>query len=56
MDALYPPPGKWLKTVFPARTNHSTKDKRTEALWTNYDPVEITRQRPGVNGRLFQDT
>ncbi len=38
MDMLYPPP-KWVKTVSPAKTIHSTKDKRTEALWTNYNPL-----------------
>lgn len=37
MNALYPPP-KWLKHVAPPRTIHTTKDERTEILWTNYDP------------------
>ncbi len=55
MDSLYPP-GKWWKTVAPARTNHSTKDKRTEALWTNYDPADIGNRKRGADGRLFQDT
>ncbi len=55
MDSLYPP-GKWWKIVAPARTNHSTKDKRTEALWTNYNPADITNRKPGANGRLFLDT
>jgi DNA adenine methylase len=39
MDKLYPAP-KWIKTITSARTIHSTKDKRVEALWTNYDPLE----------------
>jgi DNA adenine methylase len=39
MDELYPAP-KWTKTVAPEKTIHSTKDKRTEALWTNYDPLQ----------------
>jgi DNA adenine methylase len=38
MDELYPPP-RWRKTVSPAKTIHSTKGRRAEALWTNYDPT-----------------
>lgn len=38
MDELYPP-SKWVKHVAPEKTIHSTKGKRVEALWTNYDPV-----------------
>jgi DNA adenine methylase len=37
IDELYPPP-HWRKAVSPARTIHSTKGKRAEALWMNYDP------------------
>jgi DNA adenine methylase len=37
MDELYSVP-KWTKHVAPEKTIHSTKDKRTEALWTNFDP------------------
>lgn len=37
MDELYPAPN-WIKTVAPEKTIHSTKGKRVEALWTNYDP------------------
>lgn len=40
MDRLYPAP-RWVKTTSAERTIHSTKDKRSEALWTNYDPREI---------------
>ena len=36
MDEWYRAP-KWLKHVSPARTIHSTKDKRAEVLWTNYE-------------------
>jgi DNA adenine methylase len=36
MDQLYPAP-KWRKHISPAKTIHSTKDKRVEVLWTNYD-------------------
>ncbi|GIV93012.1 DNA adenine methylase [Chloroflexus sp.] len=38
MNELYSPP-KWIKHVGPTRTIHSTKDQRTEFLWTNYDPI-----------------
>ncbi len=40
MDQLYPAP-KWIKTTSLEKTIHSTKDKRSEALWTNYDPCEV---------------
>jgi DNA adenine methylase len=43
LGALYAPP-KWRKFKSPARTNHSTKGKRTEVLWTNFDPQEQKRQ------------
>lgn len=39
MNELYPEP-RWSKNVGPSRTIHSTKGKRTEVLWTNYDPQE----------------
>jgi DNA adenine methylase len=39
MDQLYPA-SRWHKIVGPERTIHSTKDKRTEVLWTNYDPFK----------------
>lgn len=39
MDELYPSK-RWQKIIGPAKTNHSTKDKRTEVLWVNYDPQE----------------
>lgn len=37
MDELYKP-DSWFKTLGPDRTIHSTKGKRVEVLWTNYDP------------------
>lgn len=40
MDELYPAP-KWSKCVAPEKTNHATKGKRVEVLWTNYDPEEL---------------
>ena len=42
MNRLYPSK-KWIKTKGPKKTIHSTKDKRTESLWTNYNPEEIVR-------------
>lgn len=35
------PPERWLKTFSPDKTIHSTKDKRVEVLWTNYEPRQI---------------
>jgi DNA adenine methylase len=52
LDQLYPST-KWWKTVSPARTNHSTKDKRVEVLWTNYDPKRIKPSGKFTNGELF---
>jgi DNA adenine methylase len=40
MDELYAAP-KWRKFKSPERTIHSTKGKRSEVLWTNYNPVEF---------------
>lgn len=36
MDKLYPTP-KWKKHFGPQKTIHSTKDKRQEVLWVNYE-------------------
>lgn len=44
MDALYPSP-KWRKFMSPERTIHSTKGKRSEVLWTNYDPADVKPNR-----------
>lgn len=41
MNRLYPEP-KWRKFYAPERTIHSTKGKRAEVLWANYDPGEST--------------
>lgn len=35
MDELYPAP-KWTKRLGRERTNHATKGRRREVLWTNY--------------------
>ncbi|MCI0487605.1 MAG: DNA adenine methylase [Blastocatellia bacterium] len=37
MSDLYPT-SRWHKFELIGKTIHSTKDKRTEVLWTNYDP------------------
>lgn len=37
INRLYPPK-RWRKIIGPVKTNHSTKDTRTEVLWVNYDP------------------
>lgn len=42
MDELYPEP-RWHQTRSAERTNHATKGKRTEVLWTNYDPATVER-------------
>lgn len=53
MDELYPP-HKWKKTVSGPKTNHATKGKRVEVLWTNYDPKDIAGENDG-NGQLFEN-
>ncbi len=40
MDELYPPT-KWQKIIAAEKTIHSTKDIRSEILWTNYNPAEF---------------
>lgn len=40
MDELFSS-AKWFKTRGLDKTIHSTKDKRQEVLWTNYDPNKI---------------
>ncbi len=52
LERLYPR-SKWFKTVSPERTVHSTKDKRVEVLWTNYDPCKIIRKDRHAYGELF---
>lgn len=58
MNTLYPA-AHWTKTTSLERTIHSTKDKRAEALWTNYDPRQIeTGQDKFIfeNGARYQFT
>lgn len=52
MDTLYPAP-KWQRIEGELRTNHATKGKRVEALWTNYDPAICTGESDNGNGHLF---
>ena len=54
MDSLYPTP-KWRKIVGEARTNHATKGKRIEVLWTNYDP-ELAIGKQNDNDELFGES
>jgi len=42
MDKLYPQP-KWKKIYSPEKTIHSTKDKRQEVLWVNYNLQNISK-------------
>ena len=44
-DELYKPK-RWFKTYGANKTIHSTKGKRQEVLWTNYDPNKQTRLIP----------
>lgn len=62
MDELYPSK-RWMKTVSPERTNHATKGKRVEVLWTNYDvnhefltPRTAKTNGNGHHGWLFKDS
>ncbi len=41
LNRLYPA-SRWHKITGSNRTIHSTKDKRMEVLWTNYDPSQKT--------------
>jgi DNA adenine methylase len=47
MDELYPAP-RWRKAVSPEKTIHSTKGKRAEVLWTNYD-LETPAKSTGIS-------
>lgn len=51
LEKLYPAK-RWHKTLSQPKTNHSTKGKRTEVLWTNYNPESLTLeavQKPRTN-------
>lgn len=51
MRRLYPAP-KWRIHISPERTIHSTKDKRVEVLWTNFD---LGAPAPAPMRGLFDD-
>ena len=55
LDHFFPAP-KWFKTIGAARTVHSTKDKRVEVLWTNYNPKTVKPNGRSANGELFRDS
>lgn len=57
MKELFPP-SKWHKHVSPERTIHSTKDKRVEVLWTNFNPVKPVARRRVIRAKvsLFDDS
>lgn len=44
LEKLYPS-SKWKKHYSPLKTIHSTKDKRQEVLWVNYDINKFNKQR-----------
>lgn len=44
LNRLYPS-SRWHKILGTNRTIHSTKDKRMEVLWTNYDPSRLSIPR-----------
>ena len=55
MEELFPSK-RWHKYVSPERTIHSTKDKRVEVLWTNFDPQKSGRRTmPKSKASLFDD-
>ncbi len=44
MNELFPP-SKWQKIYSPEKTIHSTKDKRQEVLWVNYETSAFSKNR-----------
>lgn len=55
MEELYRS-AKWHKSVSPEKTIHSTKDKRTEVLWTNYDLKKPKLRLRVKKASLFDET
>jgi DNA adenine methylase len=55
MDKLYPSKYWWKTSI--EKTNHATKGKRVEVLWSNYDPRSQAVKSNGnhSHGWLFQD-
>ncbi len=55
MKQLFPEE-KWHKYVSPEKTIHSTKDKRVEVLWTNFEPNNMKRRTKSIaKGGLFDE-
>lgn len=48
MNDSYPAP-TWRKHVSPEKTIHSTKDKRQEVLWVNYELRDLRTHRKSAN-------
>lgn len=48
MEELYPS-SKWTKIYSPEKTIHSTKDKRQEVLWINYDLKIVNKKNSLFN-------
>ena len=53
MNRLYPS-NKWIKTTGPKKTIHSTKDKRAESLWTDYDPEKTMKNEAALENEDIQ--
>ena len=53
MNDLYPSQ-KWTKHYSPEKTIHSTKDKRQEVLWVNYDLQKLASRQRNHNQTLFE--
>ena len=54
MNELYPSP-RWFRNFAGSKTIHSTKDQRTEVLWTNYDPAETQQSAPNLVQKSLGD-
>ena len=55
MEELFPA-DKWHKHLSPEKTIHSTKDKRVEVLWTNFDRLKPKRlTKPKAKASLFDE-
>lgn len=52
-DRLFPSP-KWRMHKSPPKTIHSTKDKRQEVLWTNYDIEDWYSEKKSTAKNLFE--
>ena len=53
LNRHYPAP-KWKKHKSPPKTIHSTKDKREEVLWTNYEIEDWYAAKESPAKQLFE--